>query len=422
MKPSKPTSGLSPRPLALALLILASPSLAQPDAVAEALTLERAVQIAVESDDPALGRHEARAEAFEQRAVAEAQLPDPRVSTQIANVPVDTFSFDQAEMTQVRFGLRQEFPPGRTLAVRGEQRRHEAEAERARRALELREIALATRIAWYELAWRTRAIDIVGTSRESVAEQIESLSSRFATGRMNAQDVLRAELELALLDDQLAEHGRHAERARAMLSRYIGGAARQRPADWPAHPEPAPASTLQARLADHPAVAVRNAQIDAAEADVEIAEQSYKPAFALEGGYGVRHDRADFASIGVTLSVPLFTDKRQDRQRAAAVSRRGAEQMERDALLRELKRRLEQARIDWSRYGERLELYERALGERARQTAEASVTTYANGQTDFAELIRSQLAELDVDLKRAELRAEAGKAWAQLAYLTGESP
>ncbi|MGB0514980.1 MAG: hypothetical protein ACPGJE_09090, partial [Wenzhouxiangellaceae bacterium] len=85
------------------------------------LTLERAVRIAVESDDPALARFEARAQAFEERAVSEAQLPDPRVTTQIANLPVDSFSFDQADMTQVRLGLRQEFPPGRTLAIRGEQ-------------------------------------------------------------------------------------------------------------------------------------------------------------------------------------------------------------------------------------------------------------------------------------------------------------
>lgn len=385
------------------------------------LTLDRAVRIAVESDEPAMVRFDRRARAFEERAVSDAQLPDPKVTTQVANVPVDSFSFDQADMTQVRLGLRQEFPPGRTLAIRGEQRRHEARAARARLELERREIALATRTAWFELAWHQRAIEIVGASRDSVAEQVDSLASRFATGRMNAQDVLRAELELSLLDDQLAEHRRQADRARTALSRYIGNAAFDRvDPDWPALPEPGPASTLVARLAEHPAVAVENAQIDAADAGVQIAEQAYKPAFALEGGYGLRHDRANFASVGITLSVPLFTDKRQDRQRAAAVSRRGAEHMDRDALLRDLRRRLEQARVDWARYNERLSLYRKALGERARQTAEASVTTYANGQTDFAELIRSQLAELDVELKRAELRAEAGKAWAHIVYLAGE--
>ena len=388
----------------------------------EPLTLDEAVQLAVEANDPTVVRFEARAQALEDRAIAEAQLPDPMITGQIANLPVDSFAFDESNMSQVRLGLRQEFPPGRTLSIRGEQRRHEAQAERARRELALREITLATRSAWFELAWHGRAVDVVTEIRASVSEQIDSLAGRFATGRMNAQDVLRAELEMALLDDQLAEHRRKAERARSILSRFVGGAAfRPVDAEWSVPEAPDPVPTLVDRLSEHPAVAIENAEIEAAEADVEIAEQAYKPAFALEGGYGIRTDRPDFASFGVTLSVPLFTDKRQDRQRAAAISRRGAELHDRDARLLDLKQQLDRALIDWRRYSERLSLYRRALGERARQTAEASIATYATGRTDFAELIRSQLAELDVELKRAELRAEAGKAWARIVYLTGES-
>ncbi len=412
--------------LAAAFALLPAMLVAQVDDASQtpdSLTLERAVRLAVEAEDPALARFEARARALDERAVADTQLPDPKVTGQIANLPVDSFAFDESNMSQVRLGLRQEFPPGRTLAIRGDQRRHEAQAERARRKLALREIALAMRTAWFDLAWHERAIEVVTASRASVSKQVDSLAGRFATGRMNAQDVLRAELEMALLDDQLAEHRRQADLARSVLSRYIGRAAFARvDGEWPVLSEPASGSVLLNRLAEHPAVIAENAEIEAADADIAMAEQAYKPAFALEGGYGIRTDRPDFASIGVTLSVPLFTDKRQDRRRAAAVSRRGAEHHDRDALLRDLRRRLEQAQVDWRRYNERLSLYRQALGERARQTAEASVTTYANGQTDFAELIRSQLAELNVELKRAELRAEAGKAWARIAYLTGDTP
>ena len=415
------------RPLATVLMYLSLAPLglhAQTDApaqAAETLSLEQAVRIAVEREDPALTRLEARAEALEERAVSDAQLPDPMVTGQLANLPVDSFAFDQSMMTQLRFGLRQEFPPGRSLAIKGQQRRLEASVERARKALELRRIALETRQAWMDLAYNQQALEIVATGREKVARQIESISARFATGRMNAQDVLRAELELSLLDDRMAEHRRQADAARATLSRYIGSNAFLAPGAWPELDVDAEAGALRNRLAEHPAVAVENAEIEVADAGVSLAEQAYKPAFAIEGGYGVRTDQADFASIGVTLSVPLFTDKRQDRQRAAAVSRRGAEHFDRDAMLLDLRRQLDQALSDWQRFNERGALYRSALGERARQTAEASITTYANGQTDFAELIRSQLAELEVALKRAELESRAGQAWARIVYLAGET-
>jgi len=415
-----------PGVLTLAFLLLPASTLAQPEgprnAEEPALTLARAVRLATESNDPTLARHDARARALEQQAVSESQLPDPMVTGQLANLPVDSFALDEQAMTQLKFGVRQQFPPGRTLAMRGDLQRRMAEAERARRNRAERDILLAVRTTWFDAAWHERSAVIIDDSRASVGEQIESLSASFATGRMTAQDLLRAELELSLLDDQLAEHRRLADRARAGLARYIGRAAFRPLADeWPV-PERLPErSLLRQRLVDHPAVAAEDAEIAAADSKVAIAEQAYKPAFALEGGYGVRTEFTDFASIGVTLSIPLFTGNRQDRRRSAAIERRSAERFDRDAVLRALDRQLDEAWTDWTHYQRRLALYREALQVRARETAEASITTYANRQTDFAELIRSRLAELNIALKRAELEAAAGKAWARIVYLTGES-
>ncbi|MDT8319624.1 MAG: TolC family protein [Xanthomonadales bacterium] len=391
-------------------------------AAPQPLTLAEAVATALAAEDPAFERFAERAEALEDQAVADAQLPDPKVTGQVANVPTDSFEFNQDGMTQaLRIGLRQEFPAGKTLKVRGEQRRAEAGAERARRQAALREVELLTRTAWLDLAYQTRAIKILTISREAISNQIDSLVARFATGRMHAQDVLRTELELSLLDDRLVEHQRKADVAREALARYIGREAfRPLPDSIPAFPEPGGLTVLEQRLVDHPQIRVADQRVAAAELGIELAEQAYRPTFAIEGGYGLRIDRPDLLSVGVTLSLPLFTDKRQDRRLAAAVHQRGAHNLDRDTLLLDMKRQLEQELANWRRLNQRIALYGQAINHRARQTAEASITTYANNQTDFAELIRSQLAELDVELKHAELETQAAKAWALLAWLTGE--
>ncbi|MCA1779767.1 MAG: TolC family protein [Xanthomonadaceae bacterium] len=404
--------------LLTAVWLFLSPALAQPGP----LTLDEAVALAKAADEPDLARFEQRALALENEAIADAQLPDPMVTGQVANVPVDSFEFDQDGMTQaLRIGLRQEFPAGRTLALRGRQRNTQSSIARAQRQLALREIELKVRNAWLDLAWHERAQAIVGQSRDAVDQQIESLTSRFASGRIYAQDMLRAELELALLDDELTEHRHQADSARAALARYIGNAAfRTLPAEFPNMPEPAPLAALEARLVEHPAAVADEMRIDSAEFGVAIAEQAYKPKFALEGGYGFRTDRADLASIGVTLSVPLFTDKRQDRRRAAAVQQMSAAELDRQALLLDLKRQLQQELVDWQRLQQRLALYSGTIGERAQQTAVAAVSTYASSQTDFAELIRDQLAEIRIQLKRAELETQAARSWARLNYLVGD--
>jgi outer membrane protein TolC len=387
------------------------------------LTIEAAVSLATSAADPSVTRFSVRAQALDSEAVADSQLPDPMVSAQILNVPVDTFSLDQEGMTQaLRLGLRQEFPAGRTLDVRGRQRNAEAEAERARRDEALRRIVLETRKAWLELAWQQRAVDVLEQSRGRIEQQIESLQSRFATGGLNAQSLLRSELELSLLDDRITEHRRMAENARAALARYIGSEAYRRIPDG--LPEFELGATqldrLERHLVDHPEITARQSLAEAADQGIELARQAYKPKLAVEAGYGFRSERPDLASIGVILTVPLFTGQRQDKRHEAAVQRSRAAQFELDNRLRDLRRQLDEALSDWRRYQERLALYEQVVNQRAEQTVEASITTYANGQTDFAELIRSQLAALDVQIKQAELAARAGKAWARITYLVGE--
>ena len=90
------------------------------------LRLEDAVAMALSARDPAAERFEAKAEALEDRAVAEAQLPDPTARVGLANFPVDTLAFEQEPMTQIQAGLRQEFPKGDTMTFKGERRRAEA--------------------------------------------------------------------------------------------------------------------------------------------------------------------------------------------------------------------------------------------------------------------------------------------------------
>ncbi|MDZ7790051.1 MAG: TolC family protein [Xanthomonadales bacterium] len=387
------------------------------------LTMERAVSLATSAADPAVQQFVARGEALENDAVADAQLPDPMVSAQVVNIPTDSFDLDQDGMTQaLRVGLRQEIPAGRTLDIRSRQRGTEAEVKRAQTDLAIRRIALETRQAWLELAWQEQAIAVLRESRGRIEEQIESLQSRFAAGGLHAQALLRTELELSLLDDRVAEHRRMADRARATLARYIGSEAYRPLPDRMPQIDSASVDLdqLQSRLVAHPAVEAKQARIDAAELGIELARQAYKPKLAVEAGYGLRSERPDLASIGVSLSVPLFTGNRQDKRHTAAVQRSSAARFDRDALLLDLRRQLEQAVSDLQRYRQRLDLYEKVVTVRARDTVEASVTTYANGQTDFAELVRSQIADLDTQIKRAELKARAGAAWAQIIFLTGE--
>lgn len=87
-----------------------------PEETAPRLTLEEATQLAL-VDQPLLNSREATIEAAQQQAVAAAQLPDPKLSGALRDVPIDTaeaFSLRRDSFTEYTIGLSQEFPAQRS--------------------------------------------------------------------------------------------------------------------------------------------------------------------------------------------------------------------------------------------------------------------------------------------------------------------
>ena len=93
-------------------------------------TLEEAERLAL-SDDPAVQRLQARARALAENAVADGQLPDPKLKLGAVNFPTDTFNRSDTPMTQLQVGLRQAFPRGRSLTYRSRRTEAKGRAEQA---------------------------------------------------------------------------------------------------------------------------------------------------------------------------------------------------------------------------------------------------------------------------------------------------
>ncbi len=120
----------------------------------ESLGVETAVAMALE-DNPGLAAIRARAEALALVPVQRQSLPEPRLSVNVLNLPVDSFSFSREGMTQLQLAISQPLPfPGR-LALRADIASVEAamgEKETAESRLSLQR---DVRISW----WRMFALD-----------------------------------------------------------------------------------------------------------------------------------------------------------------------------------------------------------------------------------------------------------------------
>ncbi|MDT8403086.1 TolC family protein [Sulfuriflexus sp.] len=394
---------------------------------ADVLSLEEAEQLAIQGD-PMLGNIDATAQALDEAAIADGQLPDPKAKVSLFNFPTDTFDRKQEPMAQLRFGVQQAIPRGDTLELRNQRTRVQAGGERARVADETRKLRRDVRANWYETFYWRRAERIVAANKRLFSEMLDITESQYAAGRRNQQDVLRADLELGLLEDRLTDIRQKQETARAALAKWLGAdAQRELPDDIPRLPEPPSLARLQASLPQHPALRIQQAHIDTNRKNVSLAREAYKPAWTVGIDYGARNgnnmdgsERADLLAATVTFDLPIFTNKRQDRRLAAAQHREGAARLQYDDRLRAMQSQLEKEYVTWQRLSQRLQRYRQTLIGQATANSEASLLAYQNDATDFPTLMRAKITELETHLKAMRIHVDAAKAQARLLYLAGE--
>ena len=179
---------------------------------------------------------------------------------------------------------------------------------------------------------------------------------------------------------------------------------------------------LYQTISDHPLMKVLEQRIEVTGAGVDLAKQKYKPAWGLNASYGRRNadpfgnGRSDALTVGVSLSVPLFTANRQDKEYSAAVSKREAVRTEKWLLLRKLKAGFETSKAQLIKLDERKTLYESELLPQMAEQAEASLTAYTNDDGDFAEVVRARIAELNAQIDALNIDVERQKTIVQINY------
>jgi outer membrane protein TolC len=165
--------------------------------------------------------------------------------------------------------------------------------------------------------------------------------------------------------------------------------------------------------------------VTAAKNGVNYANSQRRPGWELQVEYGYPAEdnflqpRDATIRAMISIDLPLFTGNRQDRMIAASKSDVTASQQDLDDWRREIKMRFESNVAVYNRAEERVKLYQGSVLPHSKQNTEATLNAYKAGVTDFDELIRARLTELESQLQYLMLNVERAKAQVELLYLAG---
>jgi outer membrane protein, heavy metal efflux system len=412
-------------------LAYADPSSAVAAETANPLTMEEAARLSL-IDQPLLTGRVAKIQAEEQQAVAAAQLPDPKLSGGLKELPIDTpeaFSVRRDNFTEFTIGLSQEFPRAAKRRLQSARKQLDADADRAALNNEQRMVRRDASLAWLDVYEAEQALKLTRRLAEESALQVQSLEKDYRNAKSSQADWLAARVDAGLVGDKAHDWLHNALRMREGLARWIGDDARRPVAEaltMPGFLSPLP--SLIAGADHHPVIGNLDKQIEASATDVALARQSYKPDYAVEVYYAYRRDFSDFVGVQFTVGLPYFTKDRQDRGLAAALQQSHASEDRKRDLLRELHTEISQDYVDRRHFEERVADFDASIIPDASRRVEAARSTYQSGRGSFDAVLLARRSLLDVQLQRLALAVQSARAQVRLDYWSasqtaaGESP
>ena len=393
------------------------------------LTLKQATELAL-IGNPGLAEIKARAEAMAAIPSQAGSLPDPTVNVDLLNVPTRSFDLQKEDMTMLEFGVSQAIPfPGK-LALR--EKIAEQEALAAADSVEEARLRLIREVkqTWWRLFYYDRALNILLESERFFQQLIDIAQAKYKVGKGSQQDVLLAQLELSRLKDEKLDlismrHGQDA-RFNVLLDQEPEFSV-QIPKEAEFKLPIVEEAVLQDKaLHVRPLFAQHRKMLDAASAKVSLAKKDFYPDFTVGAGYAVRQNtpagdtRSDFASIRLSMNVPLYAGTKQ----AKAVDQRQSELLqERYALLDEhhkIQAEIAAKTAEYQHAKEKLLLLEHEIIPQAQQTVNSLMAGYQVSQTTFTDLLRTQLSFLQYQTQYWQALTKTQEILAELSAEVGE--
>jgi outer membrane protein TolC len=396
---------------------------------AQLLTLSAEENFALQSD-PTAQIYTAQQTRFKAQAISSSQLTDPMIKLGLANVPIDSFSLTDDPMTQFSIVMSQQFSRGDTLALNANNFNLQAQQSVQLSANRQAELKLKIRELWFDIRFTKLAQEILQKNQALFKLNVDNLYRQFELGYKQNQDLINAELELAKFDDRIAAFAQQEQALRGQLLSWIGSQAfgqldPQIP-EWQASRDYAKQGQVvhYKLLANHPQVLAAQQAIDVAENTIEIANESYKPSFKVDVGYGHREAldmttgsaRSDLLSGSVTMNIPLFTGNRQDQVVIAATQGKGIKKAEKDLLLIKFNGILNGAIANFLNTESRLQRYQDTLLPHAKRNTEASLQGYQLNTNSFEQVIKAFMDEQALELEYHQLHFQGLKTLARIRY------
>jgi outer membrane protein TolC len=386
------------------------------------LTLEAALDeaLAKNLDLTALA---AQVRVTRERPAQERSLAPPMLEGTIWQWPVNSLSPANTNMYM--------FMAGQDIPGRGKRELRAAVAEKdislaqTDVAIRTRQVVNEVKQAYAMLFIARKATEVHLASVELLRQIADVSQTKYATGRISQQDVLKPVVELSKLHGDLLMFEEQAGLAAARLNVLLA-----RPPDAPIGPLteptertllPAPSELQRLALEHQPELQRAHLEIEKTEAEVASAKQEYKPDFTVQGGYLLMPNQTDawLARVGVTWPRAPWSRDKISAHIAEQIAASDAAKAREHAMQNMVRLAVQDAYVRATSAQQRAALLRTTILPQAQQTLDVSRIGYQTDKVDFQAVMDNQRTLLDAQLGYVRALSEFEQATADLERAVG---
>ena len=354
-------------------------------------------------------------------------LPEPRVKYGYYLRDIEM----RTGMKRQAFGLMQEFPWFGKLDLEGRMASLEAEAARQRYEAGVRKVFYGVKDAYAEYYYLQRVVDVTKDNFTLMKYLEQVVRARYMVAAATHPDVIRAQIELGRLDNELRTMQDMLRPAAAKLNAALG-----RAGDAPlpqairlpdAATLPVESELLSSMWQTNPELKEMGLDVQTRQKAVELAGKQYYPDLMLELDYmdmrtrGMAGDEGepDEFMAGITVNLPIWRWKYRAAEAEAKARVRSAQKALAD------RRNLLESDARMAIFGvrdaeRRINLYRDTLLPKAQESFKATEAAYVGGTADFLALLDAQKMLLEFQLSHERALADRVQRLAELEMLVGE--
>jgi len=398
-------------------------SVAGPNAAVAPLSVDEAVASALESN-PEIRAAVRRLSLAQLKTGTARSLDDPMLMMRDWDTPVTKpWDLNQA---QLMVSLQQTFPS----RLKRDARARLAEDDAGAAAIDLETlrqgVSAEVRKLCIDLMRNADEVRLQARQSSLLKEAQAAALAQYTTGKAPQADVLRAQMALTRLNEQLIELEEERDNARAQLNALMG-----RPADRAieisgSYALPAALPSIkeleQAAIEHRPELAALRTQIAKSKDESKLTRLAMKPDFTVGLGYmlmptGSAARNAYMAEV--TMNLPWLNRERHDGEAKQADAATEVSQAELDARAATVFLEIRQAQIAVQAAEKRVKLYRDTLLPQAEAAFKASTAAYQNNRAEFMSLIDAQNLLLEIQTATYKATAAASEGIAQLERAVG---